>query len=1269
MFILNLVIIIICGNYILMVIKLYKGVLIVKLKRNDQCYCGSGKKYKKCCMDKVFSDFTVPIEDSESAFEHISDKSNELAQIIKKYNVEDLTRAIFCINAWPRNRSALAQALTLNQALLKVERFGEGRIKSYSELKGFYQRISKCIEITPDEDLTLCDFGEVKININDIYYPIILGTGHEHVFGVMNYIEQLAKLLGKESELVTLFEYNKLIILNLSGGELNNSFDKNEIVFELSNEQFWNSVKTLFDLEEFKKLKDCSYKIMGHNVGPIEMRHFLKYEGSILPLFNTSLLIDFYKKLLSIVDEKTYAQHIDLTIWGILEVTFNKSSESPSRVLIGPRIFDIKNNKPLSSNRFCFAVKIKNTLLLAVNEAAFKNDKDLKNELKLFMDLFKSGELNLLETYYRKELHGGYALNITSDMDVKIIRIKPITDVTSNQSLLISKEDGFVCTALDLVYFLYSMEDFRELTEFINFSNQQTAKVFAMGGKSNIYYSWKESNRQISSGAIEYHSIFVGYGNADDNIYKHFVDNLVTYPFDVKSDMFKYPFEWNVRENEFGYSTLEHKGLLGFGGEMKKYLNSTYLFLAHNIEFFTAEDLNVHVQTNIRTIEEINQRLFNLYGEIIFKDEFFENKIVQIMYMPRHYAERVDHNGFTKSPNIKYVYSDISVIGSSVVIRYTVNEEALMKDLMEARNRSVEVKYFLELINPLEKYLNEDIEVIKETIFKDVNMPKQVGVFSMEVDYYVSDKLINYQMDSVNFAKVRKTIAQVCFEKGIQPGIYKGKEATNVIREMQQTLVEIFENQIKDFSQEELHLKILTYYSDELHQSMVNLKRYSSFKDMDADILHEFETRTRIEREKNRRNIRMAQYFAETNLAIIHSDKKQSCSKKEFETLLAFADWLVVLQDNADNCYYTELDVEIQVDSEYKLDTIFSQYSSEKYEELYIRKYNQKDYTHKNDKQDMQFLSNCIQAFESDTNIKFDILIALLDYLQLDVASKEFAEEVAPSIFKIKKEVLFEDFINSLIKPCEIADVEKILNFITIDKRKLKSFDGTECPILPFWQREKRNNRFDVKPILSSNDEIIVPTVLIKQLSMYWQNGIVDWYLPYEIGLGTLKKVIKKWKKRYEDEMVLDISNHLKASGFDIVFPDFELYKRYPKSNYPQELGDYDVLGINILDKEIWIIESKVLQKVGSIYEDQMQQKSFFFQHKDDEKFQRRIDYIMDNYKKVLNDLGLEVEEYTVIPYMVTNKLFASRYKEIAYPIVSYDEFYRIIMQGKNNDG
>ena len=100
--------------------------------------------------------------------------------------------------------------------------------------------------------------------------------------------------------------------------------------------------------------------------------------------------------------------------------------------------------------------------------------------------------------------------------------------------------------------------------------------------------------------------------------------------------------------------------------------------------------------------------------------------------------------------------------------------------------------------------------------------------------------------------------------------------------------------------------------------------------------------------------------------------------------------------------------------------------------------------------------------------------------------------------------------------------------------------------------------------------------------------------------------------------------------------------------------------------KELWIIESKVLRKVASIYEAQMQQKSFFMQHKDDEKFQRRIDYIGQNTSKVLSSLDVAEHDYKIIEYMVTNKLFESRYKVISFPIVTLDEFKEII-EGENS--
>ena len=69
-----------------------------------------------------------------------------------------------------------------------------------------------------------------------------------------------------------------------------------------------------------------------------------------------------------------------------------------------------------------------------------------------------------------------------------------------------------------------------------------------------------------------------------------------------------------------------------------------------------------------------------------------------------------------------------------------------------------------------------------------------------------------------------------------------------------------------------------------------------------------------------------------------------------------------------------------------------------------------------------------------------------------------------------------------------------------------------------------------------------------------------------------------------------------------------------------------------------------------------MQQKSFFRQHKEDEKFQRRIDYLYRNTSKILKSIGIECENIKIIPYMVTNKIFYSRYKNVKFSIISFSE-------------
>ena len=208
-----------------------------------------------------------------------------------------------------------------------------------------------------------------------------------------------------------------------------------------------------------------------------------------------------------------------------------------------------------------------------------------------------------------------------------------------------------------------------------------------------------------------------------------------------------------------------------------------------------------------------------------------------------------------------------------------------------------------------------------------------------------------------------------------------------------------------------------------------------------------------------------------------------------------------------------------------------------------------------------------------------------------------------------------------------------IFNYLVVAFENLKTENGKTDFYLPIGKRRTRDTRFELKPLVKIEDNIVFSPITMNQLKREWLNGIIEFVLPYEIGMKKTKQLLQEWKNSYEKQIVYDIENVFKQEKYDIVKHNFELKKL--NKEHPQWLGDYDVFAVDINNREIWIVECKVIEKVATFYDMYRQQNRFFNEHKEDEKFQRRIDYLCENADKVIQELGCEEYiGYKVIPYM-----------------------------------
>lgn len=1189
-------------------------------------------------------------------FPNAKKKAMKVVHLLNKYDFGDVSKAVFCIGECRNNRSVLEIIMALNWALLLHSHMGVKPIKTYAEFSAFFSSLNRFFSASVYDDVVVEDYGEVSIDVYGGKYSVVIGTGYSMVFACLQLLPYLASELHKEDELVKVLSYNSHIIEFLK--EDNVEDGKTEPRFVLPSERLFYKVFELFNSFDYDELNEVSAII---DSDLIEKKHFICDDG-IVPIANSSLLLDLYDKWYRLLNEERKRIFINTTL-SRLALSLSKSEMKTGYSLLCPATYFEKLENDRLAIKFSFVAVAQKGIVIAINSDDY-SDKELKDLIRDCQELRDRNALKLIELISRNNDGQHKVVSITNDINIEFIIYNSWTNPEEPHCLKIERNDDFhVCSGLDVVYYLLFMDDVDELYEYLEYSGSKRKNdthILCFGGDATTFLMWKEADHMFEKGAISYGLINLGFDTENEYVVDYYRSKLKCFPIGRGDYVLDNPFAWRIEEKENGFYEYVQKGHVGFGGLFRSFDNGCYFFFSHNAMFYKDFDDYLKHKDVIGVMDEIIQRIMMNCEGIIRANQSIKYSSFQIMMMPESYANSIESTEKLLAQERQYIKSDSYITNGKIIIRYIPMVDRILEALSAANNRTVEVDVFLELMLPLNIYFPSFYEELKIYLNTVKLEKKVVSINAYELDYaWNQEQEAHFKVDKKYYLEVKKHIAEVCQNAGIEPGAYYGKDATTVVRLIQKKLIEDFENEIRQFNYLGLYERSLSNYAYLIHEVMLHRKRYDGCDEVNE--LYRMQIKERIikEREEAKHNSKVTLYLLETTLFLSQKGNARLTDER-YQYLLAYANWLFVLSEKADMCYFTEDEVYINVSVEYVVDVESKRDSStELGSELAKRMYDDPGHLNRKPEVDRDNFDKVQVAYEKDTGVPLKVFIALLYYLETGGKIDDNVFYRGNTLCFFKDDII-EDFCK--IQNCSLDIAYSALELLLINTSCLKTKNGKADFYLPIGEKEKRRDRFDVNPIYEYDDMIIYSPSVMHYLREYWENCIYEFHLPYEIGMQNTKDALLKWKKTYEKSIVYDLKETFEREGF-IVRTNLELMK-LNKHKYPQVLGDYDVFAVNLTKHEIWIVECKVIEKVETFYEMYRQQNRFFFEERDDERFQRRIDYMNENYRDVVLDLNIPLVDYVVKPYMCVNKVFVSRYKEIHFPILSYQELVNLIIQG-----
>jgi len=1171
----------------------------------------------------------------------------KIVKEISSYKYESIAKAIFILNSFLPNRNLLDLCITLNYAFFKLPNEGTNKINDYESFIFFVDKIKKAYKKNPfNTDIQVHDIGEAYFSFLDTNYPVIVGTGHNHSYVFNFFIDEISRVTQKNKEFKEIFELNSKVIKSIKKAYKSDLSPMNFDIITPPKEYYetmfieYDSILEYFIVHNIESIL-CGLK---HS----NQLHFAKKERNLFVLYNSSVVIDYATLLLSNLNEDKINIIVNQTVKTRLVEQFELSGNQEF-VLHSPMIMADPKGKPI---HYPIAIILdRKSIYIILNENQINDEigfSKLEEEIK---SLIKANSLYigaLIGKQYK-------VYQFPDDTIVKFIQLNNHININQMYFGKIEEDNSYHILALDFVYFILRSNSFEQIVNFLENNIKPDKEHFGTDGLSGLFEMSLNSDGMIELGAIEYGLSLTDLYTPESKIIDLFLNDFKNIPYKMNDGLFCNPFMWETKEynHHFDYVKRNGEGLIGY---VRKHDENGYIFVCRNSSHMKHNDISENFFNNMKSIDDLLVYMFDKYWDLIFKLPTFK-KGVQIFIIPEAKTQelKVGIGGFSGD----YLLGDSYLDAPPKTARITINESKLFQKIEKTSTRDVENTFFIELIKVI---VDDDSELreLEPVIISDSKLPKLTNVLKVDIPFYKNLNNISYWAKDVDFIRIRKRIASICLKAKINPGIYNLDKAKRIIRELQKELIPDFISMINSYFFLDLHIQLTSLLSaNEFTVYMLDKKIKAHATNIEKDIATDYRKQNINNREDSKNNSRYLRYLIENNLRFGNRDSSAT-SQLDIMLLIAYADWLMVLQDNSDMFHWNMDSCAIEITDDYRINTIFEEKTKDKYNNITERVYNSGTYV----TEKIPFIDKNTElkkAFEEDMGFSFENFISVLGLLS-DRADEREEHEIQKDIVKYDREELIQR-ISSVNNDIDIENIIKILDSITVNPETLSKIIHDESEdeqgIIPVWEREYRPNRFELNPLLLQNQDFIFSPFLCFQTFMLWINSLSGLFPPHESRIPKMLQAISEQRKIIQKQMVIDIYDRFMQVGACNCNKEYWLHKH---GNHPIELGDYDILIFDNIKGIIWNLECKVLQNVGSVSEFAKHQDSFFNKDGKDEKFQARIEYLVQNIESVLSDAKVEFSStYNFRHYMITNKVFISEFKDISFDIITYSELMSII--------